>query len=549
MKATKEALSPTRIKLTVEVPFDELRPSFDAAYKKVAGQVRVPGFRPGKVPARIIDQRVGRSHILDEALQEALPRFYSEAVESEALDVLSRPEVDVIEFNDGSSLVFTAEVDVRPQFELPDTEGLEVTVDDVEVSESAVEEQLDGMRDRFSTLEPVERPVQEGDYLTIDLAAAVDGQQVEAAATSGMSYEVGGDNVVAGMDEAIIGAAEGEQRTFQTELQAGEFAGRAADVTVTVRSVKEKLRPELDDDLATTASEFDTLDELVADVRTRLERVKRLEQGMQARDRVLERLLELTDIPLPDSVVQSEVDAREHSMGHQLEQVGMDREAYLAAEGKTAEEFDAEVREGSEQAVKAQFVLDALASREELNVSQEELTEHLIMRAQQSQMAPQEFANQVMQQGQVGMLMAEVVRGKALATLLESATVTDASGRPVDIGALAENAGELSDELDDDELEAEPLDEPLDEEAGGTTEPATAEPTEPATAEPTEPATAEPTEPATAEPTDATEPGDSGPSDAEAFAAETEQIAEVSGGAEAGEPVGAPGQEKPAAQA
>ena len=340
-----------------------------------------------------------------------------------------------------------------------------------------------------------------------------------------MSYEVGGDNVIAGMDEAIIGAAEGEQRTFQTELQAGEFAGRAADVTVTVRSVKEKLRPELDDDLATTASEFDTLDELVADVRTRLERVKRLEQGVQARDRVLERLLELTDIPLPDSVVQSEVDAREHSMGHQLEQVGMDREAYLAAEGKTAEEFDAEVREGSEQAVKAQFVLDALASREELNVSQEELTEHLIMRAQQSQMAPQEFANQVMQQGQVGMLMAEVVRGKALATLLESATVTDASGRPVDIGALAENAGELSDELDDDELEAEPLDEPLDEEAGGTTEPATAEPTE------------------------ATERGDSGPSDAEAFAAETEQIAEVSGGAEAGEPVGAPGQEKPAAQA
>ncbi len=546
MKATREALSPTRIKLTVEVPFEELRPSVDAAYKKIAAQVRVPGFRPGKVPARIIDQRVGRGHILDEALQEALPRFYSEAVESESLDVLSRPEVDVAEFTDGAPLVFTAEVDVRPEIQLPSTDGLTVTVDDVEVADVDVDEQLDSMRDRFSTLQPVERLVAEGDYLTIDLAASVDGETVEGAAANGMSYEVGGDNVIAGMDEAVIGAAEGEQRTFQTELQAGEFAGRTADVTVTVRSVKEKIRPDLDDDFATTASEFDTLDELVGDVRTRLERVKRLEQGMQARDRVLERLLELTDIPLPESVVQSEVEAREHSLGHQLEQVGLDREAYLAAENKTAEEFDAEVREGSEKAVKAQFVLDALASREELNVSQEELTEHLIRRAQQSQMPPQEFANQVMQQGQVGMLMAEVVRGKALATLLESATVTDASGRPVDLAALSTDADELEtealaddnladrddeydDDLDDDELAGDTADDDATERVTGDGAPVGPELGD-----------------ATAGQADAS----SGPSDAEAFAAETEQIAEVSGGAEIGDPAGPSHarDDKPAAQ-
>ena len=546
MKATREALSPTRIKLTVEVPFEELRPSVDAAYKKIAAQVRVPGFRPGKVPARIIDQRVGRGHILDEALQEALPRFYSEAVESESLDVLSRPEVDVAEFTDGAPLVFTAEVDVRPEIQLPSTDGLTVTVDDVEVADVDVDEQLDSMRDRFSTLQPVERLVAEGDYLTIDLAASVDGETVEGAAANGMSYEVGGDNVIAGMDEAVIGAAEGEQRTFQTELQAGEFAGRTADVTVTVRSVKEKIRPDLDDDFATTASEFDTLDELVGDVRTRLERVKRLEQGMQARDRVLERLLELTDIPLPESVVQSEIEAREHSLGHQLEQVGLDREAYLAAENKTAEEFDAEVREGSEKAVKAQFVLDALASREELNVSQEELTEHLIRRAQQSQMPPQEFANQVMQQGQVGMLMAEVVRGKALATLLESATVTDASGRPVDLAALSTDADELEtealaddnladrddeydDDLDDDELAGDTADDDATERVTGDGAPVGPELGD-----------------ATAGQADAS----SGPSDAEAFAAETEQIAEVSGGAEIGDPAGPSHarDDKPAAQ-
>ena len=566
MKATREALSPTRIKLTVEVPFDELRPSVDAAYKKIASQVRVPGFRPGKVPARIIDQRVGRGHILDEALQEALPRFYSEAVESESLDVLSRPEVDVAEFADGAPLVFTAEVDVRPEIELPSTEGLVITVDDVAVSDADVEEQLDSMRDRFSTLQPVERPVAEGDYLTIDLAASVDGETVEGAGANGMSYEVGGDNVIAGMDEALIGAVEGDQRTFQTELQAGEFAGRTADVSVTVRSIKEKVRPDLDDDFATTASEFDTLDELVGDVRTRLERVKRLEQGMQARDRVLERVLELTDVPLPESVVQSEVEAREHSLGHQLEQVGLDRDAYLTAENKTAEEFGAEVREGSEKAVKAQFVLDALASREELNVSQEELTDHLIRRAQQSQMAPQEFANQVMQQGQVGMLMAEVVRGKALATLLESATVTDASGRPVDLAALSADADQLEaealedDDLDDDELAGDTVDDDATERVTADSEPVDAEvvgaevvgaaEVGAAVVGAAEVVDAEVVNPepggATAAPADAS----SGPSDAEAFAAETEQIAEVSGGAEAGDPAGPSheGDDKPAAQ-
>ena len=309
MKATKEALSPTRVKLTVEVPFEELKPNLDAAYKALARQVRVPGFRPGRAPARVLDQRFGREYVLDQALQEALPRFYSEAVQQEAVEVISQPEVDITTFTDGEPLVFTAEVDVRPDFELPEYEGVEVTVDDVEVPEEDITSQLDTLRDRFATLQPVERPVQDGDFLTIDLAATVDGESVPGADSTGMSYEVGNDSLIVGLDEAVRGASEGDERTFTTELVAGDFAGSTADVTVKIRSVKEKERPELDDDFATTASEFDTLEELQDDIRTRLSRVKKMEQGVQARDKVLETLLDAVEIPLPESVVEGEIEA------------------------------------------------------------------------------------------------------------------------------------------------------------------------------------------------------------------------------------------------
>ncbi len=451
MKATKEALSPTRVKLTVEVPFEELKPNLDAAYKSLARQVRVPGFRPGKAPARVLDQRFGREYVLDQALQEALPRFYSEAVQQESVEVISQPEVDITTFTDGEPLVFTAEVDVRPDFELPEYEGVEVTVDDVEVPEEDITSQLDTLRDRFATLQPVERPVQDGDFLTIDLVATVDGESVPGADSSGMSYEVGNDTLIAGLDEAVRGANEGDERTFTTELMAGDFAGRTADVTVKVRSVKQKERPELDDDFATTASEFDTLDELENDIRTRLSRVKKMEQGVQARDKVLETLLDAVEIPLPESVVEGEIEARRSSLSQQLSQIGVTQETYLESEGKTAEEFDAEIKDSAERAVKAQFVLDTLAEKLELQVEQEELTEHLIRRAQQAQMAPQDYANQIMQSNSIGVLMAEVLRGKALAHVLDAATITDASGNTVALSDLDEQTGLLEDE-DDGEL-------------------------------------------------------------------------------------------------
>jgi trigger factor len=467
VKATKEALSPTRVKITIEVPFEELSEDLASAYKRVASQIRVPGFRPGKVPARIIDQRIGRSYVLNEALPGALDRFYGQALEQEEITPISSPEdVDVKEFNDGEQLVFSAEVDVRPEVELPDLSDLEVTVDDVKVTDEDVDEQVQALRDRFASLQPVERAAQDGDYLTLDIVASVEGETVPGSESKGLTYEVGTDNLIVGLDEAIRGASEGDERTFPTDLKQGDYAGKTADVTVTVVGIKEKQLPELDDEFATTASEFDTLDELKDDLRERLGKMRRYEQGAQARDRLLEKLIDMVDVPLPESAVKAEVEGREHNLLHELERFGITREVYLETEGKTEEEFTTEIREAAEKAVKSQLVLDALADKEELGVEQDELTEHLVRRAQQSGMQPQDFANQIMQGGQIGMLFAEVRRGKALAQLMETSKIVDESGNVVDLAQLDEDADD--DELDDegiedyDELEDDDLDDDLE---------------------------------------------------------------------------------------
>ncbi len=450
MKSTVETLSPTRVRLAVEVPFDELKPSLDKAYASIAKQVRVPGFRPGKAPQRIIDQRVGRAAVLDEAVQDAVPRAYSEAVRENEVRVLGQPEIELTKLEDGDLLAFTAEVDVRPQVTLPSYEGIAVTVDDAEVTDEQVDEQVNGLRDRFAVLKAADRPVADGDYVSIDLRATVDGEEVPGGSTTGLSYEVGGGSLMGGLDEALVGMSPGEERQFTTELVGGDQAGRTADVAVTVRSVKEKELPELDDEFAQTASEFDTLDELRADVRDRLGRVRALEQGAQARDKVLEALLAATEVPLPESIVTGEVEWRQHDIGHQLQGAGLDLDSYLSAEGRSREDFDEEVRRNSETAVKSQLVLDAVADAEQLGVSDTELTEHVIAQAQRYGMSPQDFAQQLTQGGNLPALVADVRRSKALASVLERAAVTDASGRPVDLAALrrrpdADEAAEAGD--------------------------------------------------------------------------------------------------------
>jgi trigger factor len=440
VKSTVENLSPTRVRLAVEVPFEELKPSVDAAYKKIGSQVRIPGFRPGKVPARIIDQRVGRAAVLEEAINAALPGVYTEAAREHELRALGQPDIDVTNIADGESLSFTAEVDVRPEITLPELDGLAVTVDDVVVTDADIDEQVDALRERFGTLKAVERPVQAGDFVSLDLLAVVDGEEVEGGSAKGLSYEVGSADLIEGLDDAIVGKSAGESATFPTTLQQGDKAGSEAEITATVNSVKEKELPAVDDEFAQLASEFDTVDELREDLRTRLARTKALEQGAQARDRLLETLLESVEFPLPESAVQAEIDFREHEVVHSLGHDDDLLERYLQLQGKTREEFTAELREGAEKSVRAQFVLDAIADKVDVQIGDGELTEYLVRQAARYEMPPQDFANEVVKAGNLPALISDVRRNKALATVLEGAAITDASGNTVDLSLLSPDA-------------------------------------------------------------------------------------------------------------
>ncbi|GAA2125771.1 trigger factor [Streptomyces synnematoformans] len=441
MKSAVETLNPTRVRLTVEVPFEELKPSLDAAYKKINQQVTVPGFRKGKIPARIIDQRFGRGAVLEEAVNEALPKLYEDAVNEGDLKPLGRPEVDITELKDNETLTFTAEVDIRPEFEIPDYSGISVEVDAIEVPEEDVDKSVEQLRERFASTTPVERAAAEGDVVTIDLEASVDGEVLDDGVASGVSYTIGSGELLDGIDEAVTGLEAGGSATFSSELKGGSAAGREAEVKVEVTQVAERELPELDDDFAQMASEFDTLEEMRADSRKRLEQMKRYDQAQQAQEKVLDELLGLVEIPVPEKLLEEEISTRKHNLeNHQLAQMGMDLEGYLKLQEKTAEEHDAELKEQAERGIRTQFVLDELVGKEQVNVGQEELTEHLMRRAQSSGMSPDQFAQAVVEGGQVPVLVGEVARGKALAVVVEAATITDTNGEAVDLSEEDETA-------------------------------------------------------------------------------------------------------------
>jgi trigger factor len=436
VKTDVEELTPTRVKLTIEVPFEELKPSLDKAYKALSQQVRLKGFRPGKVPARLIDQYVGRGAVLQEAVNDALPELYGRAVEESELFVLGQPDVEITNLDDGNEFAFTAEVDIRPKFEVPDYEGLEVTVEDAVVTPDEVEETIGNLRERFAQLKGADRPVEEGDFVSIDLSAKVGEDDVEDARTSGYSYEVGSRSSVEGLDEALLGLNAQDTKTFTSTLVAGDHAGQEADVTVTVQSVKIKEVPELDDEFAQLASEFDTIGELRADVRKRLERQKRLQQIASARDRALEALLEKIDIPLPEAVIENEIARRNEQLDQQLQYAGLTKDDYLASEEKTAEEFDTEVADAARLAVKGGFVLDQLALQEELGVENEELSEYVVTQAMQMGLQPQQLAQHLTESGQIPALVSEVLRSKSLEVLLEHVKIVEESGAELDLEAL-----------------------------------------------------------------------------------------------------------------
>jgi len=437
VKTDVEELSPTRVRLTIEVPFEELKPNLDQAYREVGRQVRVPGFRPGRIPPRVIDQRVGRGAVLEQAVNEAVPQFYGKALEEHEVYALGQPDLEITKLDDGKELTFTAEVDVRPKFDIPDLDGMPVTVEDADVTPDQVEEYVGALRERFASLKSAGRPAGEGDYVSIDLSAVVDGEPVDDAQASGISYEVGSGSMLEGLDEALLEMAEGDTKAFTAELAGGNFAGMQADVTVTVHSVKVKELPELDDDFAQSASEFDTLGELRAGARSQLQAVRQAGQAEQARERALEAALSRLDIPLPDSLVEQEIELRRQSLADRLNRAGADREAYLEAAGLTEAELEAEFDKDARQSVKAGFLLDKLAVQEELGVDQAELSAYVAERAYRLGVPPDRLARELADRGQLGAAVADVLRSKSLSLIAERATITDTSGRSVDLAAAA----------------------------------------------------------------------------------------------------------------
>ena len=447
--STVEKLTPTRVKLHITVTPDELKPSIAHAYEHIAKDVQIPGFRKGKVPAPIIDQRIGRGAVLEHAVSEGLDGFYRQAVEAESIRVLGRPSAEVVEWpaekDFSGDLEVDVEVDVRPEFDLPAYEGLTIEVDAVEVDEAAIDEELDKLRSRFGTLVTVDRPAASGDFVELDLVATIDGAEIDRA--EGVSYEVGSGELLEGIDEAIDSLTAGEDTTFRSKLVGGDHAGQEAEVSVSVKAVKERELPDADDDFAQIASEFDTIAELRDSLSERVSQQSVFTQGSAARDKLVEQLLEQVEIAVPPQLIEDEVHAH------------LEQESRLEDD-----EHRAEVTEASEKQFRTQMLLDAIAEQAEVQVSQEELTQYLVQSAAQYGMAPQEFVQALQQQNQLPAVVAEVARNKALAVALGKVTVVDTAGNTVDLTgfiaveddeAAEEEAVEEAEEIVDDAAEAD----------------------------------------------------------------------------------------------
>ncbi|GAA5151975.1 trigger factor [Microbacterium pseudoresistens] len=437
--STVEKLAPTRVKLNITVTPEDLKPSIDHAYEHIAQDVQIPGFRKGKVPAPIIDQRIGRGAVIEHAVNEGLDRFFQEAVAEHKLRIVGRPSADVTDWPSdkdfSGDLKVDIEVDVRPEIEVPALDGITLTVDAVEADDAALDAELESLRARFGTLIPVDRPVAKGDFVELDLVATIDGNEIDRA--EGVSYEVGSGELLEGIDDAIESLTAGEGTTFRSSLVGGDHAGEDAEVSVTVTSVKERELPEADDDFAQIASEFDTIAELRESLRERVDQQGVFTQASAARDKLIEVLLDKIDIPVPAQLVEDEV----HN--------------HLEGEGRLDDdEHRAEVTEASEKQFRTQVLLDTIAEEADVQVSQEELSQYLIQSAAQYGMQPQEFVEALQSSNQIPALVGEVARNKALAIALGKVTVKDSKGKAVDL------TGFIADDSDESDAEAEGSEKP-----------------------------------------------------------------------------------------
>ncbi|MGO1539900.1 MAG: trigger factor [Leucobacter sp.] len=438
-KTNAENLTPTRVKLSVTITQDELEPHLKQAYKTISEQVSIPGFRKGKVPAPIIDQRVGREAVVQEAVNSSLDDFYQAAVVEAEVRPMGRPSADVEKWIDAkdpqSELALVFEVEVRPEFTLPDYDGMELVVDNAEIDESAVETELTKLRERFGTLVTVDSPASKGNFVELDLSAKIDGNEVDQA--TGISYEVGAGNLLEGTDEAVETLTAGETTTFTSQLLGGEYEGQDAEVELTVTAVKERELPEANDEFAQLASEFDTIDELRESLKEQAAKGAVFTQGQQARDLFTETLIEQAEIPVSEEIVEDEV------------------HRHLEGEGRLEDdEHRAEVRVASEKQLQLQLLLDAVVTQENVSPTQSELSQYIFQSAQQYGMEPQEFLQALSQGNQMGVIVGEVTRNKALAVALAKAKVVDKDGNAVDLTEFTA----VEDSEEDIVVDAEPSD-------------------------------------------------------------------------------------------
>ncbi|MDK8814372.1 trigger factor [Corynebacterium sp. MSK073] len=449
MKTTVDKLSDTRVKLTVNVPFAELDQEIDQAYAAIAQQVSIPGFRKGKAPRQLIDARFGRGPILEQVVNDMLPSRYEQAVQSEDLKVIGQPDVDISKIEDKDFVEFTAEVDIRPEFEVPDFSEISVIVPAIKAGEEDVDKALEDLAERFGELKDTKRKMKTGDYAIIDITAEVDGEKIEEASTEGLSYSIGDDNLIKGLDTALRGMKTGEDNEFTSTIQSGEHKDEEATFKVHVQQTKERKLPDMDDEFAQMASEYDTIEELREATKTEVEESKKAEQTGQIRDEVLKAALADVDFELPQSVVDEQAHAQLHQI---LGQLAHDEKALaqlLEAQGTSREEFDKQTREQAEESVRTQIFLDAVAEKEEPEVSQQELSDHILFTAQSYGMDPNQFIQQLQSNGQIANLFSDVRRGKALAAAICRTTVKDEEGNDVDVeqyfGEVEEDENEATD--------------------------------------------------------------------------------------------------------
>ncbi len=466
MSSTLEQLSPTRVKLTIDKPFNELESAIKAAYKQIAEQINIPGFRKGKVPPRLIDQRFGRGVVLQEAINNQLPQFYAEAVSENNIHPLGQPEIDVTELNDGKNVVLTAEVDVRPVFEIADTTDLKIEVPVAEVSDEEVEERVNLLRERFGTLTPVEREAETGDVVVINLTARQDGKVLEDAEATDVQYKIGAGGMVEGMDEALTGMKTGEKKTITSTLIGGVNRGEEAEIEIEVTKVQNQELPEVDDEFAQMVSEFDTAEQMYADLRDNLERMARIGQANQAREQVLQNIVDRTVFELPEALVENERTTRRENIEQQLQRAGLTLEQYLAdaeeEDAETPEQFWETLNNRIVEGLRSQIILDKYAEDNEVQVSQQELTELIFAKAQQNGTSPEQELQHMMEHNHAAEWMEEARRGKALGQLVSSVTIVDANGEEVFVSRLQSDGTLAPAEASD---EAEKATKPAKEEA------------------------------------------------------------------------------------